>query len=115
MPPAGLMPLGRLAHRAAPFARELAQIAARQLRIRIAPADQGADVLLNEARIEHGRPGRIRVGVEPHRLPPRRLIDQRQRLDAAAPIGAAGALVVRNHHRHFGTAGGRERFRQART
>ena len=42
-------------------------------------------------------PALIGIGVEPDLLPLRRLLDQRERFGAAAPIGAASTFVVGNH------------------
>jgi hypothetical protein len=108
MPPAGSsrgqQRLDRLVPAQAHLGGELVQVAALGLGVRLRPGDHDSSGVKRPARIQGGRTGDIRVGVEPDRLRRVGHLDARQGLAHAPEVPLPRTLVMRDDHRHPGLA-----------
>ena len=102
--------LDRVALRNTHLGRDLGQLPPGQLGPRRAPADQRPARGRPRPRIQHRRARRVRIGVEPDRLPRAGPGDPLQRFAAAPMVRNAGDLVVRDHQRQPGFLGDPDRL-----
>ena len=97
----------------AQLARDLVQVAARELRMGLGPGDDDAGGAIDQRLLQDGGRGVVRIAVQADRLRFHLLGDARQRLDRASMIGLPHNLVVRDHHRHAQLAADVEGLLQA--
>jgi hypothetical protein len=90
----------------APLLGDGGQRAAGHLGVRGGPAHEDVDHAVDQVFAQHGGAGHVGVDVHGHRLARGQRFDQRQGLLGAAPVGGAGAFVVRDDERHAGAEGG---------
>jgi hypothetical protein len=102
----------RLLLRGAPFGGHLGQRAPGGLGVRLAPGDEHLDHAVHQVLAQHGGAGQVGVHIHGDGLALAQRVDQRQRLQRAAPVGGAGAFVVRDHQRQAGLEGAVARFVQ---